>query len=87
MWSTVLLGRGLRHRKDRDEHAAFGFGIELDATIGRGEQGVVLADTDIAAGMPLGAALARQNVAGDDDLAAKQLHAQALTAGVPAVAR
>ena len=52
-------------RKDGDEHAAFGFGIELDATVDQGEQGVILADADVLAGMPLGAALARENIAGD----------------------
>ena len=76
--STVLLGRGLRHRKDGDEHAAFGFGIELHATVDESEQGVVLADADVLAGMPFGAALARQNIAGDDALAAEQLDAKPL---------
>src|SRR5262245_3255978 len=87
MWSTVLLGRCLRHRKDGYEHAAFGFGVEFHATIGEREQRVVLADTDVAAGMPLGAALARENIAGDDALAAEQLDAEALRIRVAPVAR
>ena len=57
--STVLLGRCLRHRNYRHEFAAFGFGSELNLSIDEREQGVILAQTDIAAGMPLGAALAR----------------------------
>ena len=61
--------------------------LNVDATIDLGEQGVVLADTDILAGVPLGAALARDNVAGETRLAAKQLDAEALTAGVAPVAR
>ena len=63
-----LFGRSLRHRKDGYVGAAFGFGIERNATIDFGEQGVVLADTDIVAGVPLGAALAHDNVAGHDRL-------------------
>src|SRR3954464_11602457 len=82
-----LFGRSLRHRKDGYVGAAFGFGIERHATIDLGEQGVVLADTDILAGVPLGAALARDNVAGHAGLPAKQLHAEALTARVAPVAR
>src|SRR6476661_10025975 len=72
-----LFGRSLRHRKDGYVGAAFGFGIERHATIDLGEQGVVLADPDILAGVPLGAALARDNVAGHAGLPAEQLHAEA----------
>src|SRR5688572_3084539 len=82
-----LLGRSLRHRKDGYVGAAFGFGIERDATIDFGEQGVVLADPDILAGVPLGAALAHDNVAAAAGFAAEQLHAEALTARVAPVAR
>src|SRR5262245_33666660 len=85
--STVLLGRRLRCRKYRNEHAAFGFGIELDATVGESEQRVIRADPDIAAGVPLGAALARENIAGQDDFAAVQLDPKALGGRVTAVAR
>src|ERR1700754_2823965 len=61
--STVLFGRGLHRRKYRNEDAAFGFGIERDATFSQGEQRVVLANANVLAGMPLGSALARENVA------------------------
>src|SRR5215213_2365470 len=77
-----LFGRSLRHRKDGYVGAAFGFGIERHATIDLGEQGVVLADTDILAGVPLGAALAHDNVAATTGFAAEQLDTQALTARV-----
>src|SRR5438045_923419 len=60
-----LFGRSLRHRKDGYVGAAFGFGVERDATGNLGEEGVVLADTDIVARMPLGAALAHDNIAGE----------------------
>ena len=38
--------------------------LNVNATVDLGEQGVVLADADIMAGMPLGTALAHDNVAG-----------------------
>ena len=41
---------------------------------------MILADTHVITGMPLGAALAHDNVAGQTGLAAKQLDAEALTA-------
>jgi hypothetical protein len=41
---------------------------------------MVAADTDIAARVPLGAALARDNVAGNNLFAAENLDSQALTA-------
>ena len=53
---------------------------ELNTTVDQREQGMVPADTDIAAGVPLGAALARDNVAGNDLFAAENLDSQALTA-------
>jgi hypothetical protein len=49
---------------------------ELNATVDQRKQGVVPADADIAAGMPFGAALARDDVAGDDFLAAENLDSQ-----------
>ena len=48
---------------------------------------VVPADADIAASMPFGAALARDNIAGHDFFAAENLDSQALAAGITAVAR
>src|SRR5690348_9342275 len=72
---------------DRHEGAAAGGGVEGDPTIRLGEQGVVLADADIGAGMELGAALAHEDVAGEDELIAEPLHAQPLAGGIAAVAR
>src|SRR6266540_3081761 len=51
-----------------------------------GEQGVVAATADAGAGVDARAALAHQDRAGGDDLAAEPLHAQALGRGVTAVA-
>jgi hypothetical protein len=49
-------------------------------TIDQREQGMIPADTDIAASVPLGAALARDNVASNDLFAAENLDSQALAA-------
>src|SRR5260370_19047702 len=78
MKSTVLLGRSLRHRQNRYEHPALGFGTELDATVGQREQGMVFAQAYIGARVPLGPALARNDLAGDHLLAAENLQAEPL---------
>src|ERR1700743_1086273 len=71
----------------RDEGAAAGGGVEGGPALGLWDQGVVLADADIGAGMELGAALADQHVAGEHELVAEALHAQPLAGGIAAVAR
>jgi hypothetical protein len=38
-----LFGRRLRHRLNRYEYAAFGFGPEFDAAVDQGKQGVIFA--------------------------------------------
>src|SRR5262245_13353561 len=81
-----LLGRSLRHREHRHENAALGFGTELDATVDQREQRVVLGQADIGAGMPFGAALPRNDVAGEHLLTAENLQAEPLAVGVAAVA-
>jgi hypothetical protein len=47
---------------------------------------MIFADADIAAGVPSGTALARQNIAGHDDFAAGRLQAKATARRVAAVA-
>src|SRR5262249_34045511 len=84
--STVLFGRSLRHRQNRYENPALGFGTELDATVDEREQRMVLGQPCIGAGVPLGAALARDDVPGEHLLAAKNLRAEPLTVRVAAVA-
>ena len=68
----------LGHRKYRYEGAAIGFGAELDVAFNLGEQSMVSAHADIKAGMPGGAALARDNVTGNDMLAAERLDPEPL---------
>src|SRR5438067_10954520 len=59
---------------------------ERDAAVGKRKQGMILANADVVAGVPLGAALAHDDVAGARSLAAEQLHAEALALTVAAVA-
>src|SRR5206468_11943463 len=59
---------------------------ECDAAVGKREKRVVLAEADIVARVPLGAALAHDDVAGANHLAAEFLHAEALALAVAAVA-
>src|SRR5262249_33660219 len=80
-----LLGRSLRHREHRYEDPALGFGTELDATVGQREQRMVLAQADIGAGMPLGAPLPRNDVAGQHLLSAENLQPKPLAIRVAAV--
>jgi len=75
--STVLLGRSLRHRYNGYESAAFSFIGELNLSIDKREQRVILARSDIAAGMPFGAALARNDVASEHRFAAEHFQAEA----------
>jgi hypothetical protein len=76
----LLLRRSLRHRYDGHVNAAFGFGCELNFSMDERKQRVIPAKADIAAGMPLGAALARKDVAGQDAFPAEYLQAKALAA-------
>jgi hypothetical protein len=46
---------------------------------------MIFSETDILAGMPFGAALARKNIAGESNLTAEFLHAKAATFGVAPV--
>src|SRR5438045_8021882 len=59
---------------------------ERDAAVGKREQGVILADADVVARVPFGAALAHDDVAGAHGLAAELLHTKALALTVAAVA-
>ena len=83
--STVLLGRGLRHRYNGHVGAAFSFRCELNLSIDEREQGVIFAGADIAAGVPFGAALTRKDIAGEHDLAASTTSRRA--AGPPSRGR
>src|SRR5215831_16899550 len=81
-----LFCRRLRHRLNRHEYPALGFGPEFDTAVDQGKQGMIFGQADIGARMPFGAALARDDVAGENLLAAKDLQAEPLTVRVAAVA-
>ena len=68
------------------DDAAAAAGAELDLARDQREQGVVAAATDAVARVEVGAALADDDLAGVDQLAAEALHAQPLGVGVPTVA-
>src|SRR3954464_11206223 len=59
---------------------------ECDLPVGEREQSMILAQADVVARVPLGAALAHDDVAGANSLAAELLHAEALALTVAAVA-
>lgn len=59
--------------------------FEDDLTVDEGEEGVVVADTDIGAGVELGAALSDDDHARFDDLTAEPFDAQTLGVTVATV--
>src|SRR4051794_17567431 len=82
-----LFSSQCRRREHVHLDLAAAAGAERDQAVGGGEEGVVATDTDILARVHLGAALADQDVAGHDLLAAEALHAEAASIGIAAVAR
>src|ERR1700709_357975 len=82
-----LLGRGFRHREYRHESAAAFFRTKLDMAFDLGEQGMVGTHADIKAGMPGGAALARNDVTGNHALAAVGLDPEPLARRITPVTR
>src|SRR5690625_3598600 len=70
---------------DHADRLAAALGAELDGAGRQGEQGVVLAAADVVTGMELRAALADEDLARVDELAAETLDAEALRVGVAAV--
>ena len=65
-----LFGRSLRHRNNGYEGAAFSFRAVFDPTFDQCKKRMIFADADVIARVPLGAALAHDNVAGETMLAA-----------------
>jgi len=68
-----------------DGHLAAGL-VELDNAILQGEEGPIAADADVFAGVQLGAALADDDVAGDDGLAAELFDAATFAVALATVA-
>src|SRR6202040_629941 len=82
-----LLGRGFRHRNNRHESAAVGFCTKLDMAFDLREESMVGAHADIKAGMPGGAALTCDDVAGNHVLAAIGLDSEPLARRITTVTR
>src|ERR1044072_8900167 len=61
--------------------------LKLDDAINQCEQRIILAATDIVAGFPLGAALARDDVAAENSFTAKLLETEPLRLRVATVTR
>jgi len=70
---------------DRINVHAAAFAVETDLAVDEGEDGVISPETDILAGQELRAALADDDVAGDDGLAAEFFHAETLANAVASV--
>src|SRR5438067_3278902 len=81
-----LFRRVGHNRVDADIFAAEAAVAECHAAVLKREQRVVLADSDIGAGIPAGTALTHDDVAGANRFAAELLHAEALRLAVAAVA-
>ena len=75
---VAALEAGVLLRWNDVDDAASATGSELNRTSGEREQGVVAAASDVTAGVEVGAALANDDLAGVDDLAAKALHTKTL---------
>src|ERR1700680_2068587 len=82
-----LLGRGFGHRNNRHESAAVGFCTKLDMAFDLGEKSMVGAHAYIKAGMPGGAALTRDDVAGNHVLAAIGLDPEPLARRITPASR
>jgi hypothetical protein len=61
------------------------FAVEADSAVHEGEDGVVAAETDVLAGHELRAALADDDIAGDNRLAAEHFNAETLADAIASV--
>src|SRR5690242_19756671 len=82
---SVCGRRALLADRDDVDDATPPLGAELHVALDEREQGVVTAATDAVARVEVRAALADDDLAGVDELAAVALHAEALGVGVPTV--
>ena len=68
-----------------DLFSAAGDVLKLHLAVDLCKQGIVRTDTDIVAGMDVGASLSDQNASGSDDLSVRSLNAQSFRFAVSAV--
>ena len=81
-----LLVRFLCKREDRNERTVFHFLLEFDDAVDEGEEGMILAHSDVQSGVVYRSALAEDDVAGFCELAAIDLDAQTFAVGFASVA-
>src|ERR1700677_1726832 len=72
----LFFGLGFLSRNDRYARSTARVGLKQHFPLDKGEKRMVLAHADIGAGMPLGAALAHDDVPPEDGLAAEFLPAE-----------
>ena len=73
--------------KDGDKGLAFFLLLEFDNAVTQCIQSVILAHTDILAGIVLRAALTNDDVASDSSLSTEKFHSESLTSGLTTVLR
>ena len=83
--SLLLDTRLLLQSVDGALTAILAHALELDGAVNQSKQGVVAADADIDAGMDVGASLANQDVASQNELTVSTLNAQTLCLGITTV--
>ena len=71
--------------KHGDEGPAFFLLLEFDDTVTQCIQSVILAHTDVLAGIVLRAALTNDDVASDGGLSTEKFHSESLTSGLTTV--
>ena len=74
------------HGNNRDNLAVFLGSPELDLAMDCCKNRVILADADAGSGVPGGAALADDDIAGNDILTAEAFHAKTATCSIATVA-
>jgi hypothetical protein len=84
--SAALFGCDGLQRVYGDVDPAIALGCERDFAFDHSKDCVIRANADVLAGMPSGAALTAEDVAGDDVLTTELLDAEAASSGVATVA-
>ena len=86
-FTESFLSSSLLQWVNADELAGASLVFKLDDSIDQSEQRIILAASDIVAGFPLRATLARDDVAAENSLAAKLLESEPLRLRVATVTR
>ena len=82
-----VLNRLFCFRVNADLFLILAQSLETDDAVDQRKEGVILATTDVGAGMDLGASLPDENIAGENELTVRTLRAKPLRRTVSAVSR